>query len=141
LVPDASTGAVGAATSSGPGRLLIAVYAVLAVSATARALVQLISRGDEAPVAYSLSLLAGVIYMAATTALARTGERARRWAWITISVELAGVLSVGLLSVFDVALFPDDTVWSRFGQGYGFVPLVLPVLGLLWLRRTGARQR
>jgi len=141
LVPDASTGAVVAPTSSGPGRLLIAVYAVLAVSSTARALVQLISRGDEAPVAYSLSLLAGVIYIAATTALARTGERARRWAWITISVELAGVLSVGLLSVFDVALFPDDTVWSRFGQGYGFVPLVLPVLGLLWLRRTGARQR
>ena len=32
--------------------------------------------------------------------------------------------------------FPDATVWSFFGIGYGFVPLVLPVLGLLWLRRT-----
>jgi len=28
-------------------------------------------------------------------------------------------------------------VWSGFGQGYGYVPLVLPFLGLLWLWRTG----
>jgi hypothetical protein len=25
-------------------------------------------------------------------------------------------------------------VWSDFGIGYGFVPVVLPILGLLWLR-------
>ena len=38
----------------------------------------------------------------------------------------------------DVAgAFPDKTVWSHFGSGYGFVPLVLPVLGLLWLRTQG----
>jgi hypothetical protein len=48
---------------------------------------------------------------------------------------------VGLLSFVDTDLFPDDTVWSRFGQGYGFVPLVLPVLGLLWLRRTAPMTR
>jgi hypothetical protein len=44
---------------------------------------------------------------------------------------------VGTASVIDRAAFPDATVWSGYGQGYGFVPLVLPVLGLLWLRRTG----
>ena len=32
--------------------------------------------------------------------------------------------------------FPDATVWSQYGLGYGFVPLVLPVVGLWWLRRT-----
>jgi hypothetical protein len=52
-------------------------------------------------------------------------------------VELAGVLAVGTASVIDRTAFPDATVWSGYGQGYGFVPLVLPVLGLLWLRRTG----
>jgi hypothetical protein len=131
----------GTRTGSGPGRLLVAVYAVLALSATARALVQLLTKGDEAPVAYVLSLLAGIVYGVATVALARRGSRARQVAWLTIGTELAGVLVVGALSMADPALFPDDTVWSRFGQGYGFVPLVLPVLGLLWLWRSGRAVR
>jgi hypothetical protein len=131
----------GTRTGSGPGRLLVAVYAVLALSATARALVQLLTKGDEAPVAYALSLLAGIVYVVATVALARSGSRARQVAWLTIGTELAGVLVVGALSLADPALFPDDTVWSRFGHGYGFVPLVLPVLGLLWLWRSGRSAR
>ena len=52
--------------------------------------------------------------------------------------ELVGVLVVGTLSVFDAGDFPDDTVWSWFGRGYGFIPLVLPLVGLWWLRRTRA---
>jgi hypothetical protein len=32
--------------------------------------------------------------------------------------------------------FPKATVWSGYGSGYGFVPLVLPLVGLWWLRRT-----
>jgi hypothetical protein len=32
-------------------------------------------------------------------------------------------------------------VWSSYGSGYGFVPLVLPVFGLLWLRRWTGRPR
>ena len=135
------TTAPGTRTGSGPGRLLVAVYAVLALSATARALVQLLTKGDEAPVAYVLSLLAGIVYGVATVALARRGTRARQVAWLTIGTELVGVLVVGALSLADPALFPDDTVWSRFGQGYGFVPLVLPVLGLLWLLRSGRPGR
>jgi len=27
-------------------------------------------------------------------------------------------------------------VWSDFGRGYVFIPLVLPFVGLWWLRRT-----
>nr|CAA9315255.1 MAG: Integral membrane protein [uncultured Nocardioidaceae bacterium] len=140
-MPEHTGDAARTSTRSGPGRLLVAVYAVLAVSATCRALVQLLSKGDEAPLAYGLSLLAGLVYCVATLALARGGEWWRRIAWATISAELVGVLAVGLLSLADEDLFPDDTVWSRFGQGYGFVPLVLPVLGLLWLQRTGEERR
>ena len=54
-----------------------------------------------------------------------------------MSIELVGVLTVGVLSLVDVGEFPDETVWSAFGQGYGYIPLVLPFLGLLWLWRTG----
>jgi hypothetical protein len=37
--------------------------------------------------------------------------------------------------------FPDATVWSDFGQGYGYVPLILPIVGLWWLLRRSNRER
>lgn len=127
------------ATSSGPGRVLIAVYAVFALSATARAGVQIAGRFGEAPVAYLLSALAGVVYILATIGLAGTGPGARRLAWAAVVFELVGVLVVGTVTVAGAGDFPDDTVWSGFGRGYGFVPLVLPILGLWWLRHTRPR--
>ena len=123
-----------AETAHGPGRVLVAVYAVFALAAGARAAVQLALQFDEAPLAYLLSALAAVVYVAATVGLARGGRAGRRTAVIACSIELVGVLVVGTLSLVDRAAFPDDTVWSGYGQGYGFIPLALPVLGLLWLR-------
>lgn len=116
--------------------MLVAVYAVLALSATGRSVVQLVTKGDEAPVAYTLSAVAALIYIVATVGLARSTPGSRRVAWVAITAELVGVLLVGMLSVVDVTLFPDASVWSDFGQGYGYVPLVLPVLGIAWLLRT-----
>lgn len=123
-------------TAAGPGRVLVAVYGVFALAATARAGVQIAQKFDEAPLAYLLSALAGVVYVVATLALARDW---RRVAWVAVAVELVGVLAVGTLSVLDAGDFPDETVWSGYGQGYGYVPLVLPFLGLAWLRRTRSR--
>jgi hypothetical protein len=127
------------ATSSGPGRVLIAVYGVFALSATARATVQIATRLSEAPLAYLLSALAGVVYIVATIGLSGRGPGARRLAWAAVLFELTGVLVIGTLTVFDTADFPDDTVWSVYGRGYGFVPLVLPLVGLWWLRHTRPR--
>ena len=117
----------------GAGRLLVAVYAVFALSASSRAGLQLATEFDRAPVAYLLSAVAAAVYLVATVALARG---ARRLAWATVLFELVGVLVVGTLTVVDAELFPDQTVWSAYGAGYGFIPLVLPVLGLLRLRAT-----
>ncbi len=119
--------------AAGPGRLLVAVYGIFAVAASSRAGLQLATRFDEAPVAYLLSALAAAVYVVATVALARSQ---RRLAVAACGFELAGVLVVGLLSLVLPDAFPDETVWSAFGAGYGFIPLVLPVLGLLRLRRT-----
>jgi hypothetical protein len=127
------------ATSSGPGRVLIAVYGVFALSATARAGVQIATRFSEAPVPYLLSALAGVVYILATIGLAGHGPTARRLAWCAVVFELVGVLTIGTLTVLDTGDFPHDTVWSVYGRGYGFVPLVLPLIGLWWLRHTRAR--
>jgi hypothetical protein len=116
--------------------VLIAVYGLFALSATARAGVQIATRFSQAPVAYLLSALAAVVYLVATIALARSD---RRLAYVCCSVEMVGVLTIGTASLADPAAFPKATVWSLYGVGYGFVPLVLPVLGLLWLRRTRDR--
>jgi cytochrome bd-type quinol oxidase subunit 2 len=123
-------------TYSGPGRVLVAVYAVFALAATARAGVQIATKFEQAPLAYLLSAVAAIVYIVATVALARSGPVARRVAFVACSVELAGVLVIGTLSLAWPDAFPDETVWSGYGRGYGFVPLVLPVLGLLWLRRS-----
>lgn len=132
----ARTGGTRPGTATGPGRLLVAVYAIFALAAGARAAVQIATRYSEAPLAYVLSAFAAAVYVLATVALARGGRTSFRVAVAACSIELAGVLVVGTLSVADSAAFPDETVWSLYGRGYGFVPLVLPVAGLLWLRRT-----
>ena len=124
--------------AAGIGRLLIAVYGVFAISATARAAFQLATKFDEAPLAYSLSALSAVVYILATFSLAKSGQLWTRLAWVAVGFELAGVLLVGLLSIVSPALFAHPSVWSGFGAGYGYVPLVLPILGLIWLRRTSA---
>jgi amino acid transporter len=125
-------------TSSGVGRALVAVYAIFALAATARASVQLLTKFDEAPLAYLLSALAGLIYIVATITLARGTRASRRVALVAIIIELLGVVAIGTLSVVDPAAFPRATVWSVYGIGYGFVPLVLPILGLAWLWHTRA---
>jgi len=121
--------------NTGPGRLLIAVYAVFALSATARAGYQIATKFAEAPLAHILSAFAAVVYIVATISLAKPG---RTWFKVSVAAvltELIGVLVVGAISLFDPVAFPHDTVWSLFGRGYGFVPLVLPILGLLWLNK------
>jgi hypothetical protein len=124
-------------TSSGAGRVLVTLYGIFALAATSRAGVQLGTRFHEAPVAYLLSAFSAVVYVIATVALARQGARARRLAWLAVGVELLGVLVVGTFSLLVPGDFPRATVWSQYGRGYGFVPLVLPFVGLWWLRRTG----
>lgn len=133
MVTNSSSRAVGV------GRLLIAVYGILALGASARSFVQIVERFDEAPLAYSLSALSAVVYVVATVALIVPGHRWYLVAWITICFELVGVLVVGTLSITHPELFAHASVWSLFGAGYLFVPLVLPVLGLVWLylRRPG----
>ena len=134
MVTNSSSRAVGV------GRLLIAVYGILALGATARSFVQIVERFDEAPVAYALSAVSAVVYILATVALIVPGPAWYLVAWVTICFELAGVLVVGTLSITHPELFAHASVWSLFGAGYLFIPLVIPVLGLVWLyvRRPSA---
>lgn len=125
---------------SGPGRVLVAVYAVFALSASARSVVQIATKLSLAPVPFLLSALAALVYVVATVALVRG---TLRLALAAVVVELVGVLAVGTASLALPQEFPEATVWSEFGQGYGFVPLVLPLLGIAWLvhLRRAPRER
>ena len=140
-VPAQPTGAAVRKTNSGAGRALIAVYGIFALAATARASVQLLTKFEQAPLAYLLSALAAVVYIVATITLARGTRASRRLALIAILIELLGVITVGTISVLDPEAFPRATVWSVYGIGYGFVPLVLPILGLAWLWHTRPASR
>jgi hypothetical protein len=124
----------------GPGRLLLSLYGVFTVAALSRSIVQIIMQFSEAPLAYVLSLVAGIVYAVITVALWRGGEAARKVALVSCSAELLGVLLVGTLTIVDTSAFPDQTVWSDYGMGYLFLPVVVPISGLLWLRRSGRQQ-
>lgn len=134
--------------ASGSARVLVAVYGILTLAATGRSAVQIIGRFHEAPLAYTLSALAALVYGLATVALIAPGRIWFRVAATTIAFELAGVLLIGAVSTLRPDLFPADTVWSGFGRGYGYIPLVLPLLGIAWLetqhrqaqRRTQAQR-
>lgn len=121
--------------ANGPGRVLVAAYAVMALAATGRSAVQIVEQFSRAPIAYVLSAAAAVIYLVAAIAMANGGPSMVRLARNACRIELVGVLVVGAASYLAPAWFPDKTVWSHFGSGYGYVPLVLPILGLWWLRR------
>nr|WP_315268332.1 hypothetical protein [Microbacterium lemovicicum] len=130
---------------TGISRVLVVVYAIMALAATGRSFVQIAERFDEAPVAYTLSAASAVVYIIATLGLVFARSEAwYRIAWVAIVFELVGVLVVGTLSLVLPELFAHPTVWSWFGLGYLFIPLVLPFFGLWWLvahRRGGPVAR
>jgi hypothetical protein len=120
----------------GVGRLLIVFYGVFAVSSTARASFQILTKFEQAPLAYSLSLVSALVYILATVSLAKAGKSWRQVAFASVFFELAGVLTVGTLTFLAPELFAHPSVWSGFGSGYGYIPLLLPVFGLLWIRKA-----
>jgi hypothetical protein len=130
----------GASTKHGAGRVLVVVYAVLAVASVSRAAYELLTKFSAAPVPYSLSAFAAVVYCVITWALIASTPLSRRIATVGMLVELVGVLVVGTLSVVDGSVFPKSSVWFWYGRDYLFIPLLLPILGLVFLRRSRAEN-
>ncbi|WP_438294790.1 hypothetical protein [Streptomyces sp. HUAS TT7] len=121
---------------SGPGRVLVWFYGVFTVAAASRSIVQTVLDFGKAPLAYVLSAIAACVYGFITYSLVRGGEKARRAALVCCAAELLFVLVVGTWTLADASAFPDATVWSDYGMGYLFIPVILPILGMLWLRRA-----
>ncbi|MFE2275237.1 hypothetical protein ACFXB4_39225, partial [Streptomyces lavendulae] len=109
---------------SGPGLLLVWLYGVMVVGAVSRSAYQISTEFDRAPLAYALSGAAALAYAFITYSLVRGGEKARKAALVCCAAELAGVLAVGTWTLVRPESFPDATVWSDFGMGYMFIPVV-----------------
>lgn len=115
------------------GQILAVSYPLLALSAGARSIYQLFFKpGVTDYLPPILSAIAATVYLIATVAFVIR----KPWAWwvsvAALSFEMAGVLLVGTLSL----LIPEvigRTVWHDFGIDYGFLPLIQPLLGLIWL--------
>ncbi|TLS45602.1 hypothetical protein FE633_14445 [Streptomyces montanus] len=121
---------------SGPGTLLVWLYGVMVVGAVSRSVFQISTDFDRAPLAYSLSAVAGIVYGFITYSLVRGGETARRAALVCCAAELLGVLGVGTWTLVEPSAFADSTVWSDYGMEYLFIPVLLPVTAIFWLRRA-----
>ncbi|GGX27576.1 hypothetical protein GCM10010297_56460 [Streptomyces malachitofuscus] len=124
----------------GPGLLLVWLYGVMVVGAVSRSVYQIATEFDRAPLAYTLSALAGVVYGFITYTLVRGGETARRAALVCCAAELVGVLTVGTWTLVEPSAFPDATVWSDYGMGYLFIPVLLPLTAVYWLRKARPRR-
>lgn len=125
---------------SGPGIVLVWLYGVMVVGAVSRSAYQIATEFDRAPLAYALSAVAGVVYGFITYTLVRGGETARKAALVCCVAELVGVLTVGTWTLVEPSAFPDATVWSDFGMGYVFIPVLLPLSAIYWLRKARAQQ-
>jgi hypothetical protein len=125
---------------SGPGMVVVWLYGVMSVGAVSRSIYQIATEFDRAPLPYALSAVAAVVYAFITYTLVRGGETARKAALVCCAAELAGVLIVGTWTLIEPSAFPDATVWSQYGYGYVFIPILLPLTGIWWLRANRTAQ-
>lgn len=110
-------------------------YTVLAIAALARSGYQAMA-GERAGAAVALSGLAGAVYLVAAVGLRRGSARSLRMSRWCCVIELVGVVTVSLVEI-GIGGFGRAAVWSGFGVGYGYLPLVLPAIGL-WVTRPVA---
>lgn len=120
----------------GPHLVLMALYALFILASGSRAVVQIATQFDVAPFAYVLSAVAAATYVVGWFAIRRAAYGKPRLAEVMLWVELGGVVVIGTLSLVKKDWFPDASVWSDYGGGYGWVPAALPIAALLWLHRT-----
>lgn len=114
---------------------LLAAYSLLAFAAVGRSTYELIWKFNDAPVPYSFSTAAAVIYLVACWAIWRGDELGVRVGKVACGIELIGVLTIGTITTLGDTAFDVGTVWSFYGRDYGWLPLVVPSLALSWLFR------
>lgn len=126
--------------SLGLGRLVMAAFWLFGAWVTINAVVDVLhwNSGPIGPVL--VALVAGLVYLLAALALTHNGRRMRMIGWASVSVEAIGPVLVGVLGVGVPQLSDPRSPWGAFGADYWYIPLVLPVVGLVWLWWSNPRR-
>lgn len=115
-------------------RGLAALYAFWALAVMSRVSWQYATRlGNHLPT--HLSAITGIIYVLIAYWAWQGWTKALQWGLI---VELIGVIVVGTYELFYP--FGYATAWSHYGAGYLFMPLLLPIAGIVVVWRNRKRR-
>lgn len=115
-------------------RGLAALYAFWALAIMSRVSWQYATRlGNHLPT--HLSAITGIIYVLIAYWAWQGWTKALQWGLI---VELIGVIVVGTYELFYP--FGYATAWSHYGAGYLYMPLLLPIAGIVVVWRNRKRR-
>ena len=126
--------------SWGLGRIVMLIFWLFGLFTTIPAVIYLI-RETQMPIGPRLvAVLAGVTYLLVALGITHNGKKMRIMAWAALVASLVGPFVMGLfeLGIEQVSAVPS--AWARFGAYYWYVPLVLPVIGLVWMWRSNPRR-
>lgn len=126
--------------SLGLGRVVMVLFWAFGVWTTVMGVIDLLHVGDGPLGSAIVSVLAGVVYLVAALGITHNGRRMRIIGWAAMVVCAVGPLLVGLLGLGIPELWATRSTWSAFGAHYSFIPLVLPVIGLVWLWWSNPRR-
>ena len=126
--------------SWGLGRVVMVIFWAFGVWTTANAIIDLFHLDDE-PLGPALTaLLAGLVYLLAALGITHNGKRMRILGWTTVTLELIGPLMVGMMSVGISQLSVSRSAWANCGADYYYLPLIIPIIGLIWLWWSNPRR-
>lgn len=131
VVPDPATDT--RRPAYGLGRLVLLAYGVVAALIFVREVARLADLGQAAPLSAALSVVATLLYVVTAVAVAHNGRRMRKVAWVCTLAGLVGALGGGIVTLLAPGLVAARTVWSGFGEGYWYAPLLLPLVAAFWL--------
>ncbi len=126
--------------SLGLGRIIIALFWVLGAWIFVTAILDLFHAQGQPWGPRIVALLAGVDYLIAATALTHNGRRMRLvgWATITLSIAIPVILWVASLGLDE--LNSARSAWTGFGVDFYYAPLIVSVIGLVWMWRSNPRR-
>lgn len=126
--------------SWGLGRIVMVLFWLFGLLTAVPALVALI-RATDTPIGPRLiAVLAGLVYLVIAVGITHNGRKMRFIAWAATTVALVGSLITGLFELGTDHAAAVTSAWSRFGADYWYVPLVLPLIGFVWLWRSDPRR-
>ncbi len=126
--------------SWGLGRIVMAIFWIFGLLTTVPAVIDLI-RDVNSPIGPRLvAVLAGAIYLVIAVGITHNGRKMRLISWAAMIAAFVGPYIMGLFELGVEPVSEVSSAWSHFGAQYWYVPLVLPLVGFVWMWRSNPRR-